>query len=131
MERVFIYRFTYRNMLCNRGCCGIEAIKLKDGRVVVIATELEDNPGMSITNAAEYVATQICRSLDIDPHKLVWIEHYGYVSPMRALRPRTYDRVTFTRITPGHELYFHEPTWSVMKETNWCELGLEPRPDGP
>lgn len=43
---------------------------------VVVATELDDNPGVSITNAAEVAASAACRRFGIDPHALVWIEHY-------------------------------------------------------
>jgi len=123
-------RFEYRDMHGRIGVCAIEAIKLPESGIAVIATELKDNPGMSITNAAEYVATAVCKRLRLDPHYLVWIEHYGYPSPLSKL-PRTYDRVTFARITSDREPFFHEPKWSAMKEKDWRDLGLEPRPNEP
>lgn len=46
----------------------------------VIATELPDNTGMSITNAAEEVAMLVCQFYEIPIAQLVWIEHY----PKRA-----------------------------------------------
>lgn len=54
---------------------------------VVIATELEDNLGMSITNAVEWVASQVCRAFNIEPSRLVWFEHYS--------REDTHDIVIF------------------------------------
>jgi hypothetical protein len=123
-------RFEYRDMHRRLGVCAIEAIALPESGIAVIATELKDNPGMSITNAAEYVATAVCKKLRLGPHLLVWIEHYGYPSPVPKLT-RTYDRVTFARITPDQELFFHEPNWSAMKEQDWRALGLEPRPNEP
>lgn len=44
--------------------------------VVVIATELRDNPGASITNMASECAAQVCIFHDIHPSRLVWFEHY-------------------------------------------------------
>jgi hypothetical protein len=106
----------------------LELIPLADGRTVVIATERPDNPGTSVTNAAEELASQVCQRFDIDPDKLVWIESYpadpcprcaslGKVrepgKPSRRLpcpacrdtgrrRERaSYDRVTFRRAEPN------------------------------
>ncbi|PZO16878.1 MAG: hypothetical protein DCF25_11835 [Leptolyngbya foveolarum] len=41
-----------------------------------IATELPDNPGMSLTNAAAAVAMQVCQFHEIPVSELIWIEHY-------------------------------------------------------
>lgn len=46
----------------------------------VVATELPDNTGMSIINAAEEVAIQVCQFYEIPIAQLLWIEHY----PKRA-----------------------------------------------
>lgn len=45
-------------------------------RTVVLATETPDNPGTSVTNFAEYLATLVCRKYNISPMELVWVEHY-------------------------------------------------------
>ena len=70
---VFVYKGYH-------GCeskCEIEIQRMiYVGRVVVVATELPDNPGTSITNMAEQLATQVCRAQNIAPQHLVWIEHY-------------------------------------------------------
>ena len=129
IDHLLLVRFAFRSVHRHIAECGIEAIKLADDRVVVIATELSDNPGMSITNAAEYVATAVCRQLAIDPLKLIWIEHYGYPVPGHPERPRTYDRVTFESITPFQEIWFHRPDWKVMRIDDWRNLGLPCPPD--
>jgi hypothetical protein len=83
---------------------------------------------MSITNAAEFVATAVCRELGINPVRLVWVEHYGYPSPVTPERPRTYDRVSFGRILPpASELLLRKPVWQVMQPADWQELGLDAR----
>lgn len=57
----------------------------------VIATELPDNPGMSLTNAAASVAMQVCQYYEIPLKELVWIEHY----PEEPDREETFDLVQF------------------------------------
>jgi hypothetical protein len=144
-RHVHIVPFAYRSMHRRAAHCGIEAFIYADGCAVVIATELADNPGMSITNAAEYAATAVCRRLGIDPHHLVWIEHYpadpGPVCRGRTKKVRcracagrgvrrerdTYDRVRFAATNIQADLMFDDPTWSPITERDWHELGLEPR----
>ena len=57
----------------------------------VIATELPDNPGMSITNAAASVAMQVCQYYEIPLEELVWIEQY----PEEPAHEETFDWVHF------------------------------------
>lgn len=135
-----IPRFEYPGFHGCRSGCGLEIVPLPDGRTLVIATERADNPGTSVTNVAEHLASFVCDRFGIDPDKLVWVEHYGYgncLSPERA-----YDRVTFQRradervvwppaVTrskrnswPGH---FGEPHWATMSDPDWAALGLPPR----
>ena len=57
----------------------------------VIATELPDNPGMSITNAAASVAMQVCQCYEIPLEQLIWIEHY----PAESGHEETFDLVHF------------------------------------
>lgn len=79
-------------------------------QTVVIASELPDNPGMSITNAAAELATQVCQRYGIDPECLVWVEHYGATATTsyRQDPPETYDLVTFTWTGKG----FAQPRWA-------------------
>lgn len=58
----------------------------------VIATELPDNPGMSITNAAASVAMQVAQYHEIPLSELLWIEHY----PEDSREPERFDLVQFT-----------------------------------
>ena len=59
---------------------------------VVVATELLDNPGMSLTNAAASVAMQVCQYYEIPPEQLVWVEHY----PEETGHEETFDLVHFS-----------------------------------
>jgi hypothetical protein len=49
-----------------------------EGQQVVVATEMEGNPGMSVTNAAEDIATQLAAAYNLEVDRLIWIEHYCY-----------------------------------------------------
>ncbi|MGB3298592.1 MAG: hypothetical protein WBA76_10015 [Phormidesmis sp.] len=57
-----------------------------------MVSELPDNPGMSVTNAAGALAMQVCQYYEIEPQKLIWIEHY----PEEPTHEETFDRVTFS-----------------------------------
>jgi len=136
-------RFEFRGFHGCRCVCSLEILLLGDRRNAVIATEREDNPGTSITNVAENLASEVCDRFEIDPDKLVWIEHYGYPGACACTRDRTFDRVTFKRRDrdtirwspalgrhkpDGWPGYFQEPSWRPMNDADWWELGLSPRP---
>lgn len=126
------------------GCasfCALELVPLGDGRTLVIAIERADNPGTSVTNASELLASFVCDRFGIDPAKLVWVEHYGYASP--TFPERGYDRVEFQRFHPDRAMglpaitpacstdstvYFSEPQWLPMTSEEWEALGVPPRP---
>ena len=132
-KHIIIDRFAYKGSWKCDCVCRLEIIPLADGRTAVIATELPDNPGTSVTNAAEHLAEEVCRLYEIAAEKLVWIETYGYESPTRT--PRTFDLVTFVRpagrripLRPGdRHQEFEQPRWQPMSDAFWRALGLEPR----
>ena len=131
-ERIAIDRFRFRGFHGCDACCALEILKAKDGRNVVIVTELKDNPGTSVTNFCEHLAYRVCVEFSIDPSQLVWIEHYGYPVPGNSNRhPRTYDLVTFTLLRAAHDPVFARPKWRLMRDEDWLALGLEPREPGP
>ena len=64
-------------------------------RAIQLVVVGETGEGMSITNAAEIIATELVRQQGLDPRRMLYIEHYP-----EAQRPQpfgeTYDLVTFT-----------------------------------
>jgi len=131
-------RFDFRGLGGRPAWCRLELIPLVDGRTAVIVTEVSDNPGTSVTNAAEHLASFVCDRFRIDPDRLVWIEHYGY----GGRRERTYDLVTSSRQPiqkiqwseavlryhpSGWQGYFEEPEWRAMTDDDWQALGVTPR----
>jgi hypothetical protein len=81
---------------------------------VVLVTELEDNPGTSITNMAEGLATEVVRAFGLSLDALVWIEHYPdrLILGGRPRRPATFDQVTFTRTAQG----LRQPQWHRLSQ---------------
>ena len=70
---IITYRVGFNDCLAK---CGIEVFKGNDS-TLVIATELPDNPGASICNAFEDLILQVARAFDLDPARLLWIEHWA------------------------------------------------------
>ena len=80
----------YRAILGWRAKCDLEIVRHPDF-VLVIASERNDNPGTSVTNWAEHLATEVCRVYDIPPRSLVWVERY----PDHPLDPEHWDLCRF------------------------------------
>ena len=132
--------FEYPGFHGHRSWCDLELIPLADGRTAAIVSERADNPGTSVTNIAERLASFVCNTFDIDPDHLVWIEHYGYAST--TFPERTFDLVTFDRLPVGSiswsvphgetlsrqvPAHFHQPHWRIMTDADWHGLGLPVR----
>ena len=65
----------------------------EDGdQTVVIFSELPDNPGRSVTNASDWLATCVVQEYALDPAKTRFIEYY----PPEDDHPRSYDEITYT-----------------------------------
>lgn len=85
---------------------------------LVIATDLGDeNPGPSVTNAAELVAEAVCERFSLSPSEVTFIEHYdgriGNTSPLRRRDGvEDYDQVLFQ--TDRRPLA--SPTWRPMRK---------------
>lgn len=101
-----------------------------EGEPVVLATELPDNKGMSITNAAEQIAGEVLANHPdvFDPFSIgdlpgieydkpfVWIEHYLDGARGTTTDPATFDLVEFA----------HYEVRNVMRAGQWCKEIGEP-----
>ncbi len=113
--------FAYKSPNGCDGICRLERIDLPDERVVMICEQIDGNPGMSVTNAIEYIAFQLCEQFDVNPEKLVLIEHYDTWFNKRD----EWDLVSFAKKPP--ESNFDDPEWTPMTEEDWRSLGFRPR----
>jgi hypothetical protein len=77
-----------------------------EGIHTVILGEHRHNPGISVTNAMETLATTVATTYDLDPATTVWFEHYP---------PASYTRVRFSRDDAGR---FHIPCWDAEGHSN-------------
>ncbi len=116
--------FAYKSPNYCDGICRIERINLLDDRVVVICEEIDGNPGMSVTNAIEYIAFQICEQFNINPKQLVLIEHYD----TWYCNEDEWNLVIFKKMPP--ESNFQGPEWKPMTNEDWRSLGFRPRQRG-
>lgn len=113
--------FAYKSSNRFDGICRIERINLSDDYVVIICEQIDGNPGQSITNAVEHIAFQLCDQFNINPHKLILIEHYD----TWFCDEDEWNLVKFEKIPPDSA--FENPTWHPMTKEDWRKLGFRPR----
>ena len=96
MEQLIATHYEFTAATGATATCGLHIVR-EGTQLVVVLTELPDNPGMSVTNAAEEIASQVRREFGLDPDQTRWIEHYPeryYHVHGRTLRdPATYDEI--------------------------------------
>ena len=88
-----------------RYCGGLYALSrydLKGGKRLFVITELADNAGPSVSNAAEQLATDIMRRFasDLETSQVIFVEHYdpilsSYIGTPQSRR-LSFDRWTIT-----------------------------------
>lgn len=113
MERLVNTTYEFTAATGVQAVCGLCIVR--DGeQIVVVLTELPHNHGMSVTNAAEEIATQVRQSFGLDPDQTRWIEHYPEQQHRIRSRvhtePPTYDKVIFT----WDNYKASEPTWQRL-----------------
>jgi hypothetical protein len=93
----------------------------ESGSFVVILTELPDNPGMSVTNAAEEIAAAVVTANALPSSRTVFIEHYETGARGTPSDPHTFDLITFSHDDP--EPVLRAGRWSVeLGEPSWSAL---------
>ncbi len=111
--------FAYKAGNRSDGVCLIERIDLPDGRIVIACIQAAGNPGNSITNCVEDICFQVCERFEIDPSKLIWLEHYDYFAPPE------WAMVQFGTRPPAGP--FADPSWIPMDDHIWADLQLRPK----
>ena len=103
-------RYNYKGFWGCDSYCDIEAHQRSDGKYVFVATELRDNPGTSVTNFAEHLATAMRSQYGLKPEEVIWIEHY---LEAKDRRKEDFDLVRFLGID-GES--FCTPVWTRITE---------------
>lgn len=106
-----------------RSICDIVIHRDKDGGATVLVCERPDNPGASVTNAAETIATRVATVYlaDVRPELIRFVEHY----PREGRIPETFDRVRFTIMNEESSrgaapIAFENPAWERITDSEEC-----------
>lgn len=101
-----------------QGFAQVETIERSDGKIAVVVTEPEHNPGPSVTNAAEYIATALYREgwrWDF------YVEHYtDHLNMQTGEREHSWDFCVFNWNADLER--FDEPQWHPCGEEYYQEL---------
>src|SRR5262249_37741461 len=101
--RLFVDQPDYRYTGYHR-CESVCSLRIySDGlceRAVVVLTELDSNPGTSVTNVSEALASRVWYTLLRPYARVIWVEHYPGKRVPEGARPSLYsehfDAVTYT-----------------------------------
>ncbi|NQV01632.1 MAG: hypothetical protein HQ542_03230 [Bacteroidia bacterium] len=76
--------------------CGVKIIRRKDGKSLVIATEIyRQNPGTPVTEWVSPLATQIMQHIDEQPENYIFVEHTPDLRSKLTFYEETFDKVDF------------------------------------
>ena len=111
-----IQQFVFTDHNRRPGICRVEIYRGKRYDLVVL-TELEGNTGMSVTNASERIASQVCQSYRLDPARVRWVERYlpdvsGYTERSSQ------DEITYT----WNGTQCSSPQWRYLSEKDFQQL---------
>ncbi len=108
-------RYNYKGFWSD-SYCDIEVHQRSDGKYVFVATELPDNPGTSVTNYAEQLATAMRTQYALKPGDVIWIEHYPEAKDRRK---EDFDLVRFLGMEGDS---FRTPAWTRITKQAVNEL---------
>ena len=93
--------------------CGLK-IKAKKDKTIVVLTELYDsNTGSSVTSWIDKLATELTKTFEIDPEKLILIEHNPDRKSSLEFFKETFNLVSFE--WDGEK--FINPSWKRITKT--------------
>jgi len=99
--------FQYKGQWEVSSQCGIRIIP-KDDQTIIIATELyESNTGTSVAKWNTHIATRLCIENNIEPAKLLFIEH----TPDRGSKLDFYNETFFRVDFEWNGTKFVNPLW--------------------
>lgn len=96
--------------------CQLQIWRTDQGNHVVMFTAPSghppDNPGMSVTNFSENLATLIRRAYGLDVDNTIWIEYYPSIQLRQRISAKEYDLITYR--WDLHTLTAHNPNWQRL-----------------
>jgi len=98
--------------------CGLKIVKKAD-KSIIIATDLYDNnPGTSITEWNSKLAMEICNKYELNPEKIIFIEHTPNKETKLEFNRETFFQVNFT-LENG---MFVNPDWNQLTQKDVDQL---------
>ena len=93
--------------------CGLRVVPRKDGKTVVIATEIyRQNPGTPVTEWCAPLATAILKHLDATVENFIFIEHTPDLKSTLSFYEETFDQVDFD----WNGEAFSNPRWTRLSK---------------
>jgi len=106
--------FEYAGQWDSPSKCGLLVVHRKDGKVMVIATEIYlQNPGTPVTEWCAPLATQLMKSFGCTPDKFIFVEHTPDLKSKLNFYDETFDLLHF------------EWTGKVFDQPQWTRLCRE------
>jgi hypothetical protein len=103
--------FEFKGQWDSPSKCGLLIVNRKDGKVLVIATEIyRQNPGTPVTEWCAPLATQIVKSLGCKPEDFIFIEHTPDMKSKLAFYEETFDMLNFDWTDES----FVRPKWTRL-----------------
>jgi hypothetical protein len=98
--------------------CGLKIVKKQERHIAIVTELFEDNPGTSITEFNTELAAIIIKEFNLDPEKLLFIEH----NPDRGSKldhyQESFEIVRFQR----NGARFCDPEWERISRDRVDEL---------
>lgn len=79
----------------SEGLCGVSIFQASSDIAVVVFTEFQQNPGTSVTNAVDVIASRVRRAFisSVSPENIIWVERYEAADRAQDLQSETFDLV--------------------------------------
>ena len=103
MQQTYNDHYAFYDGDGNKVLCHLTVYRSQSGepvQTIVIATELAENPGQSITNCYERLADMVTTAHGLEPAHTLWVEHYNADSYNgKALEPNEADRYSLVQMS--------------------------------
>lgn len=106
------------------GMCGVSIFQTAPEMAVVVLSEYDENPGVSVTNAVEVIATKVKRAfLASVPHdQIIWVERYDKGGTRLVDDGTTASGETFDLVRMDwSDGTYRTPQWSSLGESRSAE----------
>lgn len=109
--RHHVVRFSAINH-AGEGVYGVSIFQADPAMAVVVLTEIDGNPGLSVTNAVEHVARKVRRAFltSVAADQIIWVERYKRNASL-ADSGETEETFDLVRLDSDPEGNYSSPSW--------------------